>query len=254
MTRNRPWTIALVALAAVSLVACDSLPGRPREADRYRLPSEILDFASLYDLRCAGCHGADGSLGPARNLNDPLYIAYAGHTAIRSVIANGVPGTAMPSFLDSTGGPLTAAQVDALADGIVRKWGQPARYAAAALPPSSQAASVTGDPQRGAEAFETACAHCHGSGGTGGPEAGSVVNSAFLNLVSDRSLRTTVVVGRRDLGMPGFDGYVKGRNLTPQEVSDIVAWLVAQRSEFPGQPYAAGPTLGTGAEKGKGRD
>jgi hypothetical protein len=47
--------------------------------------------------------------------------------------------------------------------------------------------------------------------------------------VSDQSLRTTVIAGRPDLGAPDWRGNVTGRPMTPQEVSDVVAWLAARR-------------------------
>jgi cytochrome c oxidase cbb3-type subunit 3/ubiquinol-cytochrome c reductase cytochrome c subunit len=48
-----------------------------------------------------------------------------------------------------------------------------------------------------------------------------------------------VIVGRADLGTPDWRGYVPGRAMTGQEISDVVAWLVAQRPTHPGQPYPA---------------
>jgi len=35
--------------------------------------------------------------------------------------------------------------------------------------------------------------------------------------------------------MPDWRAYVAGQPLTPQQVSDIVAWLVAQRRPVPGR-------------------
>jgi len=61
--------------------------------------------------------------------------------------------------------------------------------------------------------------------------------SSFLALVSDQDLRTTVIAGRPDLGHPDWRNYVSNKPMTPQEVTDVVAWLVAQRNANPGQPY-----------------
>ena len=47
--------------------ACDALPGKPTEAERPLRPSQVTDFATLYGENCAGCHGADGTLGAARH-------------------------------------------------------------------------------------------------------------------------------------------------------------------------------------------
>ena len=59
-------------------------------------------------------------------------------------------------------------------------------------------------------------------------------------LISNQGLRTTVIVGRPDLGAPDWRGNVPGRPMTAAEVSDVVAWLVAKRpatlSSAPGSP------------------
>ncbi len=49
--------------------------------------------------------------------------------------------------------------------------------------------------------------------------------------VSDQGLRTTVIAGRPDLGAPDWRGNVRGKTMTSQEISDVVAWLSAQRPE-----------------------
>jgi len=55
------------------------------------------------------------------------------------------------------------------------------------------------------------------------------VNPDFLALASDQSLRTTTIVGRADLGKPDWRANVSDHPMSPQEISDVVAWLVAQR-------------------------
>jgi mono/diheme cytochrome c family protein len=73
------------------------------------------------------------------------------------------------------------------------------------------------------------CAGCHGADGTGGAQGGSVVDASYLALVSDQALRTAVIAGRTDLGMPDWRQDVPGQALTPQEIADVVAWLISQR-------------------------
>ena len=88
--RVRPRALASIALAAgLALAGCDAMPGKPRFADRERLPTEIMDFGTLYARNCAGCHGADGTLGPSRPLNDPVYLALVPRERLRQVIATG---------------------------------------------------------------------------------------------------------------------------------------------------------------------
>ena len=42
-----------------------------------------------------------------------------------------------------------------------------------------------------------------------------------------------------ELGAPDFRGNVPGKPMSPDDVSDVVAWLAAQRPEVAGQPYPA---------------
>src|SRR2546427_39955 len=98
--------------------------------------------------------------------------------------------------------------------------------------------------KRGAAVYQTYCASCHGAGGRGGEKAGSIVDGSFLALVSNQSLRTMVIVGRPDLGVPDFRGNLPGRAMSSDEVSDVVAWLSAQRTQVAGRPYPAAAQAG----------
>jgi mono/diheme cytochrome c family protein len=149
-------------------------------------------------------------------LNDPAYLAWIGKDRLKDVIAKGVPRTAMPAFAESSGGSLTNQQVDILAEQMEVRWSHPRDPILAQLPPYS---SELGDPKRGEEVFHKSCAACHEGKGTGG----SIIDPSFLALVSDQSLRTTVVAGRTDRGMPNWS------KLTPQDVSDVVAWVSSHR-------------------------
>jgi len=229
-----------LALAAVALAGCDALPGKPRIADRELLPTEVMDFGALYARNCSGCHGADGTLGASRPLNDPVYLALVPRERLRQVIAAGVPGTAQPALAIEAGGTLTTKQVDALVRGLADTWGRPGAFKDA-TPPSYDAGSDRGDAERGRAVFAAACASCHGPDGRGGPKAGAVTDSSYLSLVSDQYLRTTVIAGRRDLGMPDWRGGTAGPALSGTQVSDVVAWLVSERRPVPGRPPSRTP-------------
>jgi len=71
------------------------------------------------------------------------------------------------------------------------------------------------------------------------PKGSAIVDDSYLALVSDQGLRTLVIAGRPDLRHPDWRGYVPGRAMTSQEVTDLVAWLVSKRAANPGQPYAS---------------
>jgi cytochrome c oxidase cbb3-type subunit 3 len=227
-----PTLISLVFLALAA--GCDQLPGKPTPEERWRPSTEVTDFSQLYALNCSGCHGADGHLGAARPLNDPLYLALVSNDTLRRMIAQGVPGTAAPALAQQVGGPLTDKQIDILIEGMRSRWGKAENFQNVALPPyslrdASAAGSGPGDSQRGAAAYQTYCAQCHGKDGSGGPKGGSVINPAYLALVSDQALRTAVIVGRLDLGMPDWRKNISGRPMSPQEISDVVAWLASHR-------------------------
>jgi len=230
-----PLSYVVVAIPLILLVGCDALPGRPTEADRPLRPAQVTDFARLYGDNCSGCHGTDGKFGAALALDNPVYLALADDAALRHVIARGVPGTAAPPFARSAGGMLTDAQIDVLITGMRQKWARPEAVTGAALPP--YAADGGGDATRGHDVYAASCASCHGPDGAGTATVGSIVDASYLALVSDQALRTLVIAGRPDLHHPDWRGYPPGQALTAQQVSDVVAWLVAQRAKFPGQPY-----------------
>ena len=233
MRSGASLVVAATIVMALGAAGCDTLPGKPKAADRNPLPSQVMGFAALYGSNCAACHGAEGRLGASRPLNDPLYLALIPRERLRRVVADGIPGTLQPAFGSSAGGTLTDAQIDALVGGIVDRWGKAAPGKAAALPPY---AAAGGDAARGRAVYATACAGCHGPDGKGGPKGGAVADASYLALVSDQYLRTTVIAGRIDLGMPDWRGYTPGQPLTERQISDVVAWLVAQRRPVVGRP------------------
>jgi cytochrome c oxidase cbb3-type subunit III len=199
-------------------------------------PNKIMDFSFLYARNCSGCHGPDGTGGAAIGLGDPVYLAIADDATIRRVTAGGVAGTSMPAFAQRLGGMLTDEQIDVIIHGIRTRWARPDALRDADAPP--YAAPGAGDPKRGASVFAAYCSSCHGADGHGSDRASSIVDGSYLALVSDQNLRTTVIVGRREWGAPDWRGDLPGKPMSPADVSDVVAWIVAQRMQFPGQPYS----------------
>jgi len=226
-----------LALGAVLLSACGTPHGQPHGSAEVLAPNEVLEFPTLYSANCAGCHGADGRGGAAIALADPVYIALADDLAIRNATANGVRGTAMPAFAESAGGLLTNKQIDAIVQQIRARWSKPGILEGAN--PPGYAAKFSGDPQRGQAAYKMYCESCHGPDGRGGPKGSAITNDSFLALVSDQGLRTIVITGRPEMGAPDWRGNVRGKPMSDQEVTDVVAWLASRRVEVPGQPYSA---------------
>jgi cytochrome c oxidase cbb3-type subunit III len=249
MTKRLQTKLSLASIVALSLLmGCKArLPGQPTEAERWRAPEDVSNFNQLYSQNCAGCHGAGGIHGPAISLNDPLYMAFVTDDALRQVISQGSAGTNMPAFSQQAGGSLTDRQIELLISGMRAQWSRPDDFKGVEIPPYSVSgmassnhanaadanvvsanASRAEDILRGPAVFQTYCARCHGPNGAGG-SAGSIIDPNFLNLVSDQGLRTTVVVGRSDLGHPDWRSDLPGHPMSPQEIDTVVAWLAAQR-------------------------
>lgn len=228
-------TLEIVAVVAfLACAACTSSPVVPRADSEVLPPSEVVDFNVLYGQNCSGCHGVEGRGGAAMALANPVFLAIADDTVIRHAATNGVPGTPMPASAQSAGGALTDKQIDVIVSGI-RSWAKPGALGNQSPPP--YAAPAPGDSQRGADAYRTFCSSCHGVAGRGGSKASSIVDGSYLALTSDQQLRIIVIAGRPELSAPDWRSDVEGRPMSPQDISDVVAWLSSQRPKFPGQPY-----------------
>jgi cytochrome c oxidase cbb3-type subunit III len=220
-----------------------------------------MAFDALYSQNCAGCHGADGKLGPAPPLNEPLFRTIVPVETVEQVVAAGRPGTLMPAFSSEHGGPLTPAQVAVLVnevkgipyrikdnepDGVssamevVRDpggetpaWGLP-DSAPKDAPPYLAPKAGAGDASAGRDKFLAACASCHGDNGQAAPKDGrpalAIHDPAFLNLISDQALRRIIITGRADLGMPDYAHHDKAA-LTAADVTNLVALLSSWRRE-----------------------
>jgi cytochrome c oxidase cbb3-type subunit III len=226
MKSTTRWMVLLVLLSG-----CD-LPGKPDPANKFVDPSKVLDFTTLYAKNCAGCHGKHGKLGPAPPLNDAVFLAIAPESELAKVIAGGRKGTEMPAFAKEQGGTLTAQQVQALAVGLRKKWGDPAvekKSWPAYLVPAEK-----GDVDRGTEIFARVCATCHGPEGHGKEKRGPINDPAFLALASEQVLRRFVITGRNDLGMPNCAEH-EGGALTASEVNDLVALLMSWKQQGTGK-------------------
>lgn len=224
--RKLRCTLAIFTLAAFFTVGCKA-PGKPGPAEER--PEEVKDFNVLYKQNCAACHGEQGRSGIAISMANPVYIAIAGVKPIAKAIDEGGPGELMPAFGHKQGGFLTDEQVAILANGIVERWGQAQVLGNVVAP--SYAATLTGDPAAGKAAFTTYCIRCHQVTSHPDPIArnvGPVTDPDFLALVSDQNLRSTILAGKPDEGMPDWRGFAP-QPLTDRQVTDIVAWLASQR-------------------------
>ena len=229
----------------MAAIGCN-LPGKPTPADIVPRPTDVLDPVVLYKQNCAGCHGAEGTHGPAPPIGDPVYLAIVDDQTLKTTISKGRNGTPMSAFAQKEGGMLTDEQVNAIIRGIRERWSKPNALSGVTAPP--YAAKAPGNAQDGEAVYASFCASCHGTGGKGGPKAGSVTDGAYLSLISDQGLRTIVITGRPDFGAPDWRDNLPGHPMTDQQISDVVAWLVAQRPKQPAQPASANPSSAGGTQ------
>ena len=191
-----------------------------RKPEEPVLPENVTDFRTLFSENCSGCHGADGRNGASQTLNYPLYLALIPKDTLRQVVEKGRPGTSMPAFAKTEGGALNEKQVSALVDGMELNWARPSE-------PHLPAYSYSGpaDPGKGQELFRANCFICHGPKGAVGP----LDDPSYLTLVSNESLRTSIIVGRPPLGMPDWRRLKGGQSLEDQDIADLVAYLSSRR-------------------------
>jgi cytochrome c oxidase cbb3-type subunit III len=233
----------ILGLALPTLSGCD-LPGRPQPGPEVPRPEMVKSFDTLYGENCAGCHGRNGDNGSATNLANPEYEALIDDVSLRDVIANGEKGTLMPGFGLKTGGPLTDAQIEAVVQGIRTRWKKDNVLAGQNPPPYK--ASRPGDPSKGQAVYALACAHCHGEDAQHPGSAGSILDGSFLALINEQTVRTTIIAGRPDIGEPDWRNHIAGRLMTDDEITNVSAWLLAQRPATPGQLY---PNMQPASEK-----
>lgn len=235
-------SVGVCALAMLAVAGCN-LPGKPKAGPEVPRPEEVTSFEQLYGQNCAGCHGDKGEKGSAMNLANPEFEALIDDASLRNVIAKGEKGTLMPGFAIDSGGTLTDQQIDAMVQGIRAQWRKGDPFGGQTLPPYR--ATHPGDVGRGQGVYLGLCAECHGSSARKPGKAGSILDGSFLALVNEQMLRTTIIAGRPDLGMPDWRGH-SDVPMTDDEITDVTAWLMAQKPASPGQPY---PNVGVVTRK-----
>jgi mono/diheme cytochrome c family protein len=208
----------VLTLAAVLALSSCETPGYRAAQERVIRPDEIASFEVLYAQNCSACHGAKGEGALTVGIGNAVYLAIVEDSTIRDTIAKGRRGTPMSAFARSEGGMLTDTQIEILVRGIRQRGGT----ALAGGSPPTYASTQPGDTAHGRQVFVESCTECHG--------AGSIADPSYLSLVSDQHLRTVIIVGMPNLGMPDWRGYSKP--LSDVEITDVVAWLAAQRQSF----------------------
>jgi len=191
----RSWEAPLPDLASVS-----SDRGDPRVG------------GALFRANCRACHGVNGEGGIGNSLNSPTFLAVASDAFLRDTIVYGRANTAMPAWRD-----FNAQEVsDILA--FLRQW-QPVksdRESVLALVASGE--SVHASASIGRTLYKANCVMCHGADGSG-DLAPSLNTQAFLSVVPDSYLATTLIEGRPGTGMPSW------RHLRQEDVASLIKFV-----------------------------
>jgi cbb3-type cytochrome c oxidase subunit III len=171
----------------------------------------ISEGKALFKRNCTICHGSDGEgdTGPA--LNDKTFLDTTEDGTLFSVISSGIPGTEMPAWNQSHGGPLTDENVRQLV-AFLRSW------QSTAVDRRSQ--PKPGDPNNGAQIYASVCAICHGDDGKGNDNGPALNDAEKLKQFDDAWYRDTINDGRPAQGMPTW-----GTVLSPQQVADLIAFI-----------------------------
>jgi cbb3-type cytochrome c oxidase subunit III len=178
----------------------------------------VSEGKATFNSFCTVCHGeqGEGLTGPA--LNDKQFLAETIDPRIFSLISSGIPGTQMPAWNQSHGGPFTDQQVSQLV-AFIRNWEPTA--------PDRHAEALRGNPSKGLVIFTSTCVVCHGAGGRGTDRAPALNDALKLAKFDDAWYINTIAAGRLAKGMPTW-----GTVLSPSQIRDLVALLRAwQRGE-----------------------
>jgi len=188
----------------------------------------IQQGAKLYAENCAVCHGAQGEGRVGARLQD--FPSINPKAFVKATVANGVPGSKMPAWSRARGGPLSDAEIDAIA-AFIATWTTGDITPAPTEPPRPvtplpTVSGVTGDPTRGAQLFQQNCVVCHGARGEGrvGANLARPLASAFPAAL----IKQTVSEGVRGSTMPAW-AKANGGPLTDQQIDDVTAFVVAMQ-------------------------
>ena len=205
-------TFAIGMAFQVYLLGEPARIARVEAADRERARTS---GAAIYQENCAACHGeqGQGQVGPA--LNSKELLRTAPDELLLGLIRTGVPGTVMPAWGQTFGGPLTDEDVSQVV-AFIRAWEPTA--------PEILPVTVEPDPVRGATIFAETCFVCHGENGQGTERAPRLNDLATLKDFDDAWYRKTISNGRPAQGMPTW-----GTVLSPAQIDDVVALIAAWR-------------------------
>lgn len=246
--------IAGIALTVLFLLAFPiyriSEPANRAEARATLTESLTEQGQELFAANCAPCHGATGDGVDAPALNSQQFLSAATDEQVASLIAHGVPGTAMSAYSLDFGGYLTLEQIEAVAT-FIRSWepnapdrpdwrspeggaghdeeepgdahGEEEPGVAHEEPADAHEEEEPAPEADAAELFAVTCAVCHNTDLSGdvGPPLDATSHSTTE---PDEHLIETITFGRD--GMPSF-----ADELTEEQILALVAYIREVQAE-----------------------
>jgi len=203
-------TLALIAVLGFYA----SVQSERMEAGSALFQQEAIERAGAYYVQdCADCHGSEGEgvRGSGPPLNTREFLGEASDGQIANTIADGRPGSSMPAWGQSYGGPYNAQVIDDLVI-YIRAWEKTA--------PSVDEILLEGDVRRGAVLFASTCFACHGISGEGTDKGLRLNDPERLARFGDDFYREVIARGRPSKGMPTW-----GSVLAPIQIEDIVVYM-----------------------------
>jgi cytochrome c oxidase cbb3-type subunit 3 len=151
LLRLQPWKRPVVWALALILSAAWALAGRAQDRAVAYAPADIRYGAQIYAAQCSACHGVNGTQIGGVDLGGGALRRASSDQDLRSVLANGIAGTAMPPFR------FDPSEITAIVAYIrnMRNF--------------DSHAGIAGDANRGRAWFEGAggCTNCHRVNGKG---------------------------------------------------------------------------------------
>jgi len=251
---SRRWRIAIrMSLLLVTIPLCAGTNDPPF---RPTLPDDTLwpQGRYVYQRNCLVCHGTHGdgtgemgrTLKPLpRNFGRGIFKyrstpagALPTDADLERTIRGGLAGTAMPVFSN-----LSEREIKSVIEYVKsfsRRWHNPTNYAPALVLPAPPAWIEDTSPARGRALFQTTCAACHGTDGSGRDATAKDMEDSWGQPVTPTDLRQPTLRSGRELDavyrvlLTGIEGTPMpsfAETLTAEQRWELVAFIAQLRRE-----------------------
>ncbi len=205
--------------------------------------------AQLYSENCAVCHGNDGQGRIGARLAKDWPSIQPG-LSIKTVIAEGVPGSPMPAWSQSNGGPLSDTEINAIVDFILgwQNGGYREIPTTKTLAPQVTPVvppDIIGDPILGASIYQQNCVMCHGENGEG--RIGASLAKDWPSIRPDLRIKSTIERGIENSNMPAWSTEYGGP-LGENDIDNVIAYILTWSTQPNLPPATLTPTVPVNSE------